>query len=126
MEERLGERFAKALAVKDFAAITTLLHPAVDFRALTPRRVWEARSPEQVVGEILSSWFEESDHIDKLLSVDSEQVVDRERVGYRLAVHNADGNYIVDEQAYYEVANGAITWMRILCSGWRKVDDNQP
>lgn len=126
MEKPLGERFARALAAKDFEAIRALLHPTVDFRALTPGRVWEATSSEQVVREILSSWFDESDYIDELLSVESGHVEDRERVGYRLAVHNADGSFIVDEQAYYEVAGGMITWMRMLCSGWRPTTNAQP
>jgi hypothetical protein len=31
---------------------------------------------------------------------------------------NADDEFIVDQQAYYETADGAITWKRVLCSGW--------
>ena len=35
-----------------------LLHPEVDFRALTPSRFWEATSPGAVVTEILPEWLE--------------------------------------------------------------------
>ncbi len=38
-------------------------------------------------------------------------------------VSNADGEVIVDQQAYYETADGAITWVRVLCSGWRRLQD---
>ena len=33
----LGAEFAHALAVKDFSRVLDLLHPEIDFRALTPQ-----------------------------------------------------------------------------------------
>ena len=36
MAGSLGESFARALAVKDFDQIASLLHPDVDFRGMTP------------------------------------------------------------------------------------------
>ena len=120
MTGTMGERFARALAAKDFEGITTLLHPNVDFRGMTPSIFWEAASAGEVVGKILPLWFEESDRIDRLLSIETDQVGDAQRVGYRFAVSNADGEFIVDQQAYYKTTDGAITWMRVLCSGWRR------
>jgi hypothetical protein len=49
----LGERFARALAIKDFGQLTGLLHPEVDFRGMTPSRFWEATTPDQVVNDVL-------------------------------------------------------------------------
>jgi hypothetical protein len=37
----LGTAFAHAIAAHDFAKLAELLHPEVEFRALTPRRSWE-------------------------------------------------------------------------------------
>jgi hypothetical protein len=48
--------------------------------------------------------------------------VDRERVGYRFRVRCPDGHYIVEQQAYLTIDDGRITWMRSVCSGFRKVD----
>jgi hypothetical protein len=121
MAASLGERFARALAAKDFDRIAVLLHPEVDFRGMTPGRFWEAGTAVQTIDEILRSWFEDSDRIDELLQVDTSRVADRERVGYRLAVTNPDGSFLVEQQAYYETGNGTITWMRVLCSGYRPV-----
>jgi hypothetical protein len=45
----LGPDFAAALALKDFDRIRDLLHAEIDFRGMTPRRVWEAEDPETVV-----------------------------------------------------------------------------
>jgi hypothetical protein len=119
MATPLGATFARALAARDHAQVTSLLHPEVDFGAMTPGRCWQAHTATQVVDEILRSWFDDNDQIDEVLQVDTTWVADRERVGYRLAVSNPDGRFLVEQQAYYETSNGSITWMRVLCSGFR-------
>jgi hypothetical protein len=115
----LGQSFARALAAKDFDAVANLLHPEIDFRGLTPRRSWEATTPDDVIQNILSRWFEPSDDIRELVKVDSDTFADRERVGYRFRVHNPDGEFVVEQQAYLEERDGKIGWMRVLCSGFR-------
>jgi hypothetical protein len=115
----LGPRFARALAGKDFAAAADLLHPEVDFRGLTPNRTWEATGPGQVVDDILRQWFEDSDEIDELVSLETGAVADRRRVAYLLRGHNGDGPFVVEQQAYYADRDGRIGWMRVLCSGFR-------
>jgi hypothetical protein len=69
----LGERFVRALAIKDFGQVAELLHPEVDFRGMTPGRFWEATGPDQVV----------------------------------------------EQQAFYSASGDQISWMRVLCSGFR-------
>jgi hypothetical protein len=115
----LGEQFARALAAKDFGRVTGLLHPEVDFRGMTPGRYWEAATPEQVVGEILTSWFEDQDRIEALVELVTGSVGDRERVSWRFAVSCPDGRYLVEQQAYYSASGGRIDWMRVMCSGFR-------
>lgn len=123
MATPLGARFVAALAARDHTEVASLLHPEVDFRGMTPGRFWEASTATQVVDEILRSWYEDRDQIDEVLQVETAWVADRERVGYRLAVSNPDGRFLVEQQAYYQTSNGSITWMRIMCSGWRPVTD---
>jgi hypothetical protein len=113
----------EALAAKDHAQLASLLHPEVDFRAMTPGRFWEASTATQVVDEVLRCWFEDSDQIDEVLEVDTTRVADRERLGYRLVVSNPDGRFIVEQQAYYETSDGLISWMRAMCSGLRPMAD---
>jgi hypothetical protein len=115
----LGQDFAEALASKDFDRLRSLLHPEVDFRGLTPSRPWEASGPREVVDEVLRLWFEESDQLERLVSVQTDSMADRERVSYRLEGHNPDGPFIVEQQAYYTERDGRIDWMRVLCSGFR-------
>ena len=118
----LGTQFAEALAAKDFDVIATLLHTEIDFRGMTPRKHWEAHDPDAVIGGILRSWFDDDDHIVALVHLDTDAFADRERVGYRFRVRRADGTYLVEQQAYLEVRDGRIGWMRVLCSGFRPDD----
>ncbi len=113
-----GEDFVQAVARRDFERAVAGLSSNVDFRALTPNRHWTADTPAEVLN-VLNLWFEPGDNIDGLLDVQCDAVADRDRVAYRMAVSNSDGHFVVEQQAYYDVREGAITWMRVLCSGWR-------
>jgi ketosteroid isomerase-like protein len=118
--DSIGEQFARAFAAKDGGALRDLLAPDVDFRALTPNKFWEANTAAEVIDDvILGHWLEPTDHVDALESVDHDVVVDRERVGYRLRGTNNDGPFVLEQQAYFTVADGRIAWLRIMCSGFR-------
>lgn len=116
----LGEEFARALAAKDDARLGELLHPELDFRAMTPRRIWEAEDPAGVV-EAIHVWFGDDDTIEAIESLQLDAFADRERVGYRLQVRNGDGEHLVEQQAYLSEREGRIGWLRIMCSGYRPV-----
>ena len=115
----LGRMFAEALAAKDFERIAELLDPEVDFQGLTPRRTWQAVGPAQTVDEILTTWLEESDHVDELVSVETGTFADRSTLSYVLRGHNEDGPFTFEQQAYFTERDGRIDWMRVLCSGFR-------
>jgi hypothetical protein len=115
----LGSAFAEALSKKDFDTVASLLHPEIEFRALTPRRSWEANTPDDVIQGILRKWFDDSDEIEELVSVDSDTISDRERVGYRFRGQNPDGPFVLEQQAYLAERDGKIGWMRVVCSGFR-------
>jgi hypothetical protein len=119
----LGRRLAQAIADKDVGALTALLSPEIDFRALTPRRFWEAGRPAEVSEIVFGSWFEDSDHIDQLVDVtDGDDVEDTRQVGYRFAITNPDGAHTVEQQAYYRAdVDDRIDYLRIVCSGYRPV-----
>jgi hypothetical protein len=121
-QSTLGKAFAEALANKDFAAIKALLHEEIDFRGLTPRRTWEAGNPDDVIQGILRQWFEDSDHIEELVNLETDSFTDLERIGYRFRVRNPDGLFAVEQQAYVQERDAKIGWMRVLCSGFRSLD----
>lgn len=118
----LGADFAAALAAKDYARLNDLMHPEIDFRALTPNRFWEAGDSQAVIAQVLRDWFAEKDEIDALEHVESDAVADCDRVGYRFRVHNPDGRFLVEQQAYLTERDGRIGWMRVVCSGYRPVE----
>jgi hypothetical protein len=118
----LGTQFARALAAKEFEEIVALLHPEIDFRGMTPNRSWEAGDPDAVISDVLQKWFEDSDEIEALEQLQSDAFADRERIGYRFSLHNPDGRFLVEQQAFLAERDGRIGWMRVLCSGFRPVN----
>ncbi len=119
----LGADFAKALAEKDTERLRGLLAPDVDFRAMTPRKTWEAQDPDGVLEIVFGNWFEDGDRIEALEQVETDAFADRERVGYRLNVTNPEGRFLVEQQAYFSAGedDGRIAWMRVMCAGYRPV-----
>lgn len=125
----LGSDFARALAEKDAARLSALFAPELDFRAMTPRKTWEAQDADGVLGVVFGHWFDDGDAIESLERLETDSFADRERVGYRLVVSNSEGRFLVEQQAYLSggsgEAEGKITWMRVLCSGYRPVEASQ-
>jgi len=119
----LGESLAHAIATKDADALRGLLHPEVEFRAVTPSRFWEADSADEVIDEvILGRWFSPADRIDAVERVEHDTVADRERVGYRFRVRREDREFLVEQQAYFHAHEGRIDWLRVMCAGYQPVD----
>ena len=121
-EASLGEVFARRLAAKDRSGLLEVLAPDIDFRGMTPGRFWEASTPEGVLEVVFGSWFADSDHIEQLVSVDSDRVVDRGHVRYRVLVRNDAGPHLVEQHAYFDESDGRIGWLRVMCSGYRPLD----
>jgi hypothetical protein len=51
----VGVAFVAALAAKDRASLTALLHPQIEFRGLTPGGSWEASTSADVAEILLGS-----------------------------------------------------------------------
>ena len=119
----VGEAFARALAAKDRDRIADLLSDEVDFEALTPRRHWVAGTSAQAVDEvILGHWLGPDDVVLGIRSMTSGRMADRQRVGYCLAVRRDGTDHVLEQQAYYTAEGGRISWIRILCSGYRPAE----
>jgi hypothetical protein len=120
MSGDVAERFVQAIADHDRGSLEALLASDIDFRGLTPGRAWEARSPVDVVDVLLGNWFEDSDHIEAVTRLErGDDVGDVQRVGYRFDLSNDAGLHTVEQQAYYRVRDGRLSYLRILCSGFR-------
>lgn len=119
----VGEAFARALAAKDRDKLNDLLRDGVDFQALTPGRHWVAATSTEAVDEVmLRHWLGPEDVVLEIRSLTSGQVADRQRVGYRLAVRRDGRDHVLEQQAYYVADGQQISWIRILCSGYRPAE----
>lgn len=118
--ELLGPAFAHALARADFAQVMEVLCPDIEFGALTPRRAWEAQTAEETL-RILRTWFDDTKVVDDVVGVRTDVVGDRHCVTYRFAGEYPEGRFVIEQHAYYTERDGAIGWMRVLCSGFRPV-----
>ena len=119
MAELVGERFARALADKDAGALKTLLRPDVDFRAMTPGKFWESTDVDTIVDEtLLGTWFDPDRRITSVLGIETDSLGSLERVGYRFEVQRPDGDFVVEQQAYFETDGEKISWLRIMCTGF--------
>lgn len=98
-----------------------LLHPDVDFRALTPNRSWQTNDPDTVIEQVLTAWIEPDEHVEELISVDTDTIVDCERVGYRYRLRTPNGSFLVEQQAFLRERDRRIDWVRLVCSGSRPV-----
>lgn len=116
--ELAGPAFAQALAVRDFDRLASLLDPSVEFRALTPRRAWEASGDAETLA-LFERWFDSQTVVDEIDDVSSHAVGDRMHLAYRFLGHDEDGPFVVEQQVYFTERDGRIDWMRMMCSGFR-------
>jgi hypothetical protein len=120
--KQVGERFVHALGNKDAEELKALLRADVDFRAMTPGRFWEATDVDVVVDDtILGKWFQPPNEITEIVDIETGSIGSRDRVGYRLKVSGPDGEYLVEQQAYFETDGDRISWLRIMCAGYQLV-----
>ncbi len=87
---------------------------------LTPRKLWTANDPDGVDDVVFGHWFEEQDRVAGVVAVEEDRVADTARVGYRLDLETPDGSYVVEQQAYYRTEGDRISYLRVVCSGFRE------
>lgn len=120
MAELVGEQFARALADKDAVGLKRLLRSDVDFRAMTPGKFWEATDVDVIVDEtMLGTWFDAERRITEVLAIEADTVGSLGRVGYRFKVKRPEGEFVIEQQAYFETDGEEISWLRIMCSGFQ-------
>jgi hypothetical protein len=67
---------------------------------------------------MLGTWFDPERRITEVLAVDTDSLGPMRRVGYRFLVDRPDGEFTVEQQAYYETDGDRISWLRIMCTGF--------
>lgn len=103
----------------DFERARVLLDPEVDFRAMTPKKVWEADGPGEVEAA-MRKWFNHPEReVEKVVATRPELVEDTDRVGWLVRGQGLNGPFSFEQQAYIRERDGMIVWLRIMCSGPR-------
>jgi hypothetical protein len=117
--ETLGAQFAMAIEGRDRPALRKLLATPVQFRAVTPSRCWDAKTPSDVADIVLGTWFPEGRQIARMRPVEDDTVGDISKVTYRMSVATESGPSVIEQVAYYSVQDDQITQLRVVCSGFR-------
>ena len=114
--------FADAIVARDIAAATALLHPEVDFRAMTPNRIWEGGAAG--AEEALRRWLEDPDEeVHGVEATEPVTIEGTQRVGWTVRVSNDEGLQVFEQQAYMRERDGKVGWMRLMCSGYNRLQE---
>lgn len=119
----VAEALVEAIIARDVVRAVALLHPEIDFRAMTPNRIWEADGPAGVE-DVLRQWFEDPDEeLHGIAATPTEWIEGTARVGWLVRISDADGPHVFEQQAYVRERDSQIGWMRVICSGWIPLAD---
>jgi hypothetical protein len=114
-----AEGFLDAVVARDFGAARERLHPEIDFRAMTPSRIWEADGPAEIE-QILRGWLADPDEeIHAIEPIAGTTIEDTARFGWLVHGSDADGPFTFEQLAYVRERDGQIAWLRVMCSGPR-------
>ncbi len=112
-----GAQLIEALVARDFDRAESLLAPGIEFKGYTPTKGFFELTGSEAVMSLYHEWYEADSVIEGL---DTEEIVDRHRVGYRIRWTDPDGAaYVFEQQAFYDIADGKITHLQLVCSGDR-------
>src|SRR2546429_9254861 len=113
-----ADRFARAIAAKDYVHMFSALARDVRFRYLVPSGPGQLEGAAEVAAKFFG-WFGNADEIgiERILA---EPLPDRTSLRYRFLLHRQDGWKEIEQQQYVDVdEDGLISAIDLLCSGFR-------
>lgn len=112
----VGAEFIQALADRDFSTAQAMLSPEVEFKALTPSQGFLDLTGPEAVMSLMQEWYGTAEAIE---SLETDKVLQRHHVGYRIRWQSPeDGLMVFEQQAYYDVDDsGRIQRWHLVCSG---------
>ena len=123
-ESSIATTLVDAIVARDVARAAALFHPEIDFRAMTPNRVWEAEGSSGVEA-VLREWFENPEEdVQGIEATQPTAIRGTLRVGWLVHISDVDGPHVFEQQAYVRESGGLIDWMRVMCSGWIPLSDS--
>jgi len=116
--------FLNAVTARDFAAARSVLADELPMRMLVPGGLMSDVGADAAIGRI-SSWFTDADPFE-VRATSANEVEGRAAVTYRLRLHKPDGWYLIEQHLMLDVdADGRITAIDLLCSGFRSIASDQ-
>jgi len=116
--------FLNAVTARDFAAARSVLADELLMRMLVPGRLMSDVGADAAIGRI-SSWFSDADPF-QVEASRADEVEGRATLTYRLRLHKPDGWYLIEQHLMLDVdANGHITAIDLLCSGFRSIASDE-
>jgi hypothetical protein len=126
VQSSVASAFVDAIVARNLTRAIGLLHPEIDFRAMTPNRFWEAEGAVDV-GTILRQWLEDPDEeVHEIEATEPVAIEGTARVGWLVRISDADGPHVFEQQAYVTERDGQIDWLRVICSGWIPLPEAHP
>lgn len=117
--------FVDALTARDFTAARTMLGDHLPMRMLVPGGLMTDEGGDAAIGWF-ASWFSDADpfHVE---ASSADEVAGRAAVTYRLRLHKAGRWYRIEQHLMLDVdADGRITAIDLLCSGFRPLPEADP
>ncbi len=120
MNTPLGEQFIRSLVSGDFTSAETLVAKNIEFKGLTPYGLFEADNADDAF-VILRQWFTPGETIE---SLETGAFLGRQKMNYVVACRNPENNaqFVFEQSAFYDIADGRVTHLHLVCSGDRSVN----
>lgn len=119
--QEVGQAFLDAVGSRDFEALEALLHPRARMRSLQWDGHLDYVKRDEIV-DVFRGWFGELDE-HEIVSTALSIVGERLHVGYHYRVLRPqhEGHEEVEQHVYFQVRNGRVLSLDLICSGYRPV-----
>ena len=117
MAKEYGRHFVSAIAKGDIHGLKDLFTDDITFTAATPGRTWHTVGwPD--TKRALQEVFPQNEKISDVGSLEFYTLPGRSSISYILRGSKENfGRFEYEHQAYYQIMDGKISRLRILCSG---------
>lgn len=117
---QIGEALVEGIAAGDYGAVEAVLSPSIRFRALTPKRGWEAASAADARA-IVEGWFAETE-ARELRQSTVDVLADRLLIRFQLAFQVDGVPRLVEQNLVGTVTDGRLADLAVLCTGFRPAE----
>ena len=112
-----ADKFVHSLAIRDFASLGETFAPEVQFRALVPAGLREARSPSDA-RNYYQKWFSDLQHFELVGHTIMPVAGNRIHFSYRLHFVQEETPKVVEQRVFITTGENGIEKFDLVCSGF--------